>query len=136
MSVFVDTSALLAVLDADDEFHPPARRTWEDLLQRAEDLFCSSYVLVECVALVQHRLGMAAVRALVEDILPVMRVHWVAPEEHEAAVSALLTAGRRDLSLVDCVSFDSMRRLGMLDAFAFDQDFADQGFRLMGRELR
>ncbi len=47
MTVFVDTSALLAVLDADDDSHPPARKIWEDLLPRAEDLFCTSYVLVE-----------------------------------------------------------------------------------------
>lgn len=131
MSVFVDTSALLAVLDADDEFHPPARRIWEELLQRTEDLFCTSYVLVECFGLVQHRLGIEAVRVLVEDVLPVMRVHWVSPEEHQAGVSALLTAGRRDLSLVDCVSFDSMRRQTVSDVFAFDQDFAEQGFRLL-----
>ncbi|MBI2170922.1 MAG: VapC toxin family PIN domain ribonuclease, partial [Chloroflexi bacterium] len=82
-------------------------------------------------ALVQNRLGIAAVRVLVEDILPVIRVHWVAPEEHQAGVSALLTAGRRNLSLVDCVSFHSIRRLGVSDAFAFDQDFAEQGFRLL-----
>ncbi|MBI4282352.1 MAG: PIN domain-containing protein [Chloroflexi bacterium] len=131
MSVFVDTSALLAVLDADDDFHPQARRIWGDLLQRDEDLFCTSYVLVECFALVQNRLGIAAVRALVEDVLPVIRVQWMAPEEHRAGVSALLTTGRRDLSLVDCVSFDSMRRSGVPDAFAFDQDFAEQGFRLL-----
>jgi predicted nucleic acid-binding protein len=130
MSIFVDTSAVLAVLDADDEFHPPARRIWTDLLQRTEDLFCTSYVLVECFALIQNRLGIAAVRALVEDILPVIRVHWVAAEEHRSGVSALLTAGRRELSLVDCVSFESMRRLGVRDAFAFDQDFVEQGFRL------
>jgi predicted nucleic acid-binding protein len=131
MSVFVDTSALLAVLDADDAFHPPARRIWEDLLQRAEDLFCTSYVLVECFALVQHRLGISAVRVLVEDMLPVIRVHWVAPEEHQEGVSALLTTGRRDLSLVDCVSFQSMRRLGVPHAFAFDQDFVEQGFQVL-----
>ncbi len=131
MSVFVDTSALLAVLNADDEFHAPARRMWGELLQRAEDLFCTNYVLVECFALVQSRLGIAAVRVLVEDVLPVIRVHWVSPEEHQAGVSALLTAGRRDLSLVDCLSFHSMRQLGVLDAFAFDRDFSDQGFRLL-----
>ena len=131
MSVFVDTSALLAVLNADDAFHAPARRIWVDLLQRAEDLFCTNYVLVECFALTQHRLGVPAVRVLVEDVLPVLRVHWVTPEEHQAGVSALLTAGRRDLSLVDCVSFHSMRQLGVLEAFAFDQDFVDQGFRLL-----
>ncbi|MBI2906329.1 MAG: PIN domain-containing protein [Chloroflexi bacterium] len=131
MSVFVDTSAFLAVLDADDDSHPPASRVWEELLQRAEDLLCTSYVLVECFALVQNRLGMGAVRVLVEDILPVIRVHWVSPEEHQAAVSTLLTVGRRDLSLVDCVSFNSMRRLGVPEAFAFDRDFVEQGFRLL-----
>ncbi len=131
MSVFVDTSALLAVLDADDGFHPAARQIWTDLLQRAEDLYCTSYVLIECFALVQHRLGMAAVRILVEDVLPVIRVQWIAPEDHAVGVSALLTAGRRDLSLVDCVSFHTMRQLSVSDAFTFDQDFAEQGFRML-----
>lgn len=87
MSIFVDTSALLAVLDADDDFHPPTRRIWADLLQRAEDLFCTSYVLVECYALVQSRLGIAAVRVLVEDILPIIRVHWVTSKEHQAGLA-------------------------------------------------
>lgn len=131
MSVLVDTSALLAILDADDDCHPQAREVWEDLLQKAEDLFCTSYVLVECFALVQNRLGMAAVRALVEDVLPVIRIHWVSPEDHQAAVTALLTANRRDLSLVDCVSFHSMRRFDTREAFAFDRDFTEQGFRLL-----
>ncbi|MDP2857839.1 MAG: VapC toxin family PIN domain ribonuclease, partial [Bacillota bacterium] len=45
--------------------------------------------------------------------------------------AALLTAGRRNLSLVDCVSFDVMRRLGMEKAFAFDAHFAEQGFQCM-----
>ena len=131
MSVLVDTSALLAIVDADDRHHIQARRIWIDLLQRAEDLFCTSYVLVECFALVQNRLGIAAVRVLGEDILPVIRVHWIDPDEHQSGVSALLTAGRRDLSLVDCVSFDSMRRLAVPGVFAFDRDFAEQGFRVL-----
>jgi predicted nucleic acid-binding protein len=131
MSVFIDTSALLAVLDADDDSHPPARRIWADLLERAEDLFCTSYVLVECFALIQNRLGMAAVRVLVEDVLPVIRVHWVSADEHQTGVSALLTASRRHLSLVDCISFDSMRRQGVAQAFAFDRDFIEQGFQLL-----
>jgi predicted nucleic acid-binding protein len=38
MSVFLDTSALLAVLDADDQFHPRAREVWANLIGRAENL--------------------------------------------------------------------------------------------------
>ncbi len=58
MSVFVDTSALLAVLDAGDAQHPPARAAWQTLLERDERLITTSYVPVETFALVQNRLGM------------------------------------------------------------------------------
>lgn len=128
MSVFVDTSALLAVLDADDRYHARARGVWTDLIGRTQDLVSTNYVLVETFALVQHRLGMEAVRSLEEDILPLMRVHWINEADHRAGVTALLTAGRRQLSLVDCVSFVVMRQLKLKTAFAFDNDFNEQGF--------
>lgn len=45
------------------------------------------------------------------------------------AAAALVAAGRRSLSLVDCVSFEVMRRLAISTAFAFDRDFARVGFQ-------
>jgi len=131
MSVFVDTSALLAVLDAGDTHHPPARAEWETLLERDEPLVTTNYVLVESFALVQNRLGMDAVRVLAGDVVPVLRVHWVGESEHRLGLTALVAAGRRQLSLVDCVSFATMRELRLDTAFAFDSDFADQGFRTL-----
>lgn len=131
MTVFVDTSAIYAVLDADDRQHQPARQQWMALLDEAADLVCSNYIIVETTALVQNRLGMEAVRTLQEDLLPVLRVEWVDELVHRAGVTALLTAGRRHLSLVDCVSFDLMRRLGIRRAFAFDEHFAEQGFEVI-----
>jgi len=128
MSVYVDTSALYALLDADNIQHSAARDAWVALMERSEELLCSSYVLVESFALVQARLGLAAVRTLQNDLLPVVAVHWVDQTLHEAAVSALLTAGREQLSLVDCVSFELMRRLGLRTAFTFDRHFGEQGF--------
>ena len=131
MSVYVDTSALYAVLDADDAHHTAARQVWTDLLTEDADLVCTNYVLVETFALVQHRLGIAAVRVLQEDVLPIVRVEWVTAEHHAAAVAALLTAARPQLSLVDCTSFEVMRRLGIRTAFALDGHFADQGFECL-----
>ena len=128
MSVYVDTSAFYAVLDADDRNHPAAREIWVNLLNTGEQLLCSNYVLVECFALVQHRLGLAAVRALQEDVVPVLSLRWVAETVHGAGLSALLTAGRERLSLVDCTSFELMRRLGVRTAFTFDRHFHEQGF--------
>ncbi len=128
MSVYIDTAGLYAVLDADDDNHAAARAAWIDLLTRQEELLCSNYVLVETLALVQHRLGIAAIRALQEDVVPVLSVHWVDERIHHAGVSALLTASRQGLSLVDCVSFELMRQLGIQTAFTFDRHFEEQGF--------
>lgn len=131
MTTFVDTSAIYAVLDADDQFHQSAAGAWRELISRQESLLCTNYVLVESFALVQQRLGIQAVRTLQEDVLPLIAVEWIEPNSHQSAVAALLTADRRGLSLVDCSSFETMRRLGIDRAFAFDSDFEQQGFSLV-----
>lgn len=129
MSVFVDTSAFYAVLDRDDAFHGVARETWTRLLGDDERLVTNNYVVLECYALIQNRLGMEALRAFSDDVLPVIRVLWVSEEEHHGAAQAVLAAGRRDLSLVDCTSFLIMRAAAIRTAFAFDRHFAEQGFQ-------
>ena len=77
MTVFVDTSALLAVLDAGDLFHPQASAAWRRLIEDDEDLVSTNYVLVETFALSQRRLGMDAVRTLDQDIVPMLDVFWL-----------------------------------------------------------
>ena len=131
MTVFVDTSAFYALLDAGDRHHQAAKQAWVALVREAANLASSNYVIVETTALLQNRLGMEAVRAFQEDILPVVRVEWVDDLTHRTGVTALLTAGRRQLSLVDCVSFDLMRRLGIQRALAFDEHFGEQGFEVI-----
>ena len=44
---------------------------------------------------------------------------------------ALLAASRRKVSLVDCMSFEVMRRYGIRSAFAFDPHFSEQDFLLI-----
>lgn len=41
---------------------------------------------------------------------------------------ALLAPNRREVSLVDCVSFAIMRQRAMTRAFTLDAHFAEQGF--------
>ena len=128
MTCFVDTSALYAVLDADDQNHSRAGAQWAALLGERTPLVTTSYVLVESFALIQHRLGLPAVRAFQEDVYPLLRVEWTGARAHEAGVTAVLSAQRRQLTLVDCVSFDVMRSLGIRRVFAFGTHFAEQGF--------
>lgn len=131
MTTFADTSALYAVLDADDEFHARAGEAWVSFLSEDATLVTTTYVLVETFALVQARLGMEAVRALSDQLLPAVRTVVATEEDHRGAVQALLAADRRDLSLVDCTSFLVMRRLGLRSVFTFDADFRNQGFEVV-----
>lgn len=127
MTVFVDTSALLALLDADEARHGQAVETWRRLLDSDEQLITSNYVLVETYALVQRRLGSEAVDELTSHVLPLIEVDWIDQTLHDAAVSALVTARHRDLSLVDCASFEVARRRRARRAFAFDRHFTARG---------
>lgn len=132
--VFVDTSAIYAVLDADDANHESAASAVQRLLdgEASGELsaLTHSSVIVECVALVQRRLGMDATRALLDDLIPLLSIVWVDESLHAAAATALLAAKRRSVSLVDWTSFVLMRNLAITDALAFDADFVDNGFKL------
>lgn len=131
MRVFIDTSAFLAVLDAGDRGHQAVSEAWIDLVTGEYELVTSSYVLVETFALVQSRLGVQATRALHQELLPAVKTLWLEEDTHRAAVSALLTAGRRQLSLVDCASFETMRSHGITTALTLDRHFLEQGFEVL-----
>ena len=130
MRIFIDTSAFFALLDNDDAQHSAAKRIWKELLQEETTFLTSNYVLVESFALMQNRLGLGAVRDFQENIMPLIQVEYVDLEMHRAGVSALLAASRRSLSLVDCVSFEVMRTLGIKAVFSFDPHFREQGFSI------
>lgn len=55
MTVFVDTSAIYALIDRSDDGHPRAVRGRDQVL--SEDLVTHSYVITEVVSLVRRRLG-------------------------------------------------------------------------------
>jgi predicted nucleic acid-binding protein len=131
MTVFVDTSAFLAVLNANDQFHVPAKKTWIEILLQDDLMISSNYVVLETTILLQHRFGLEAVRLFVNEVLPVVEIFWIDETMHGTAMNALLTANRRNLSLVDCTSFEMIRQKGEETVFSFDPHFQEQGFRVI-----
>jgi uncharacterized protein len=128
MTIFVDTSAFLAILDADALQHSAAKAIWESIIRRGERLVATNYVLLETFALVQNRLGLKAVQTLQLDFIPLLSIYWLDEINHAAGVAALFVINRRQVSLVDCVSFNTIRHLGLDAVFAFDNHFVEQGF--------
>ena len=131
MSIFIDTSAFLAVLNANDQYHPAANQSWDEMLASDSTLISSNYIILETTALLQHRFGIEAVRLFETDVLPIIEIIWIEETVHKQGISALLTANRCDLSLVDCTSFEIMRHIGLDTVFTFDPHYREQGFSLI-----
>jgi predicted nucleic acid-binding protein len=59
-------------------------------------------------------------------------VVWVDGRLHDGALDLLLERRDANLSLVDAVSFLVIRRRGVDEVFAYDQDFEREGLSLIG----
>jgi hypothetical protein len=59
----------------------------------------------------------------------VLDVEWVDERTYALGADIVLARNKRELSLVDCVSFVVMTRLGIRDVFTFDPHFRREGFK-------
>jgi len=127
--VFVDTSALLTLLDRADPRHEAARETFAGLADA--DLVTHGYVVAESLAVARRLFGVDGAIALLDDMLPVVRLLPVEPELHvgvQARYRASLPSG---VSFVDRVSFAVIERDQVDAAFTMDQDFEVTGVPLI-----
>lgn len=127
--IFLDTSAIYAWTDAADSNHPIAVRRLRAILEAGEELLTHNYVLIESMALLQARLGLAVAIKLAKDATSFI-IEWVDEDLHDSGIRELEGSKKRHVSLVDHISFLLMRRHHLATAFAFDPDFTAAGFRL------
>ncbi len=132
MSVYVDTSAIFALVDGGDEFHDRARTSWRTLLATGEVLLATSYTWVEALSLIQRTLGVVAARDMVDLLAPLLTIEWVGPELHDRSLVYWTGIATRHLNFVDVVSFACMRELKISRVFTYDAHFAAQGFDVVG----
>jgi uncharacterized protein len=126
--MLLDTSGLLALIDAREPQHQKAR----DEYRRASQRLTHGFVLAELVALGNARgLPSGTVLQFLTHLLANPRIEVVWADEALASQAlAMLTARQgRNYSLCDAVSFIVMRTRNMQDALSTDQHFADEGFQ-------
>lgn len=126
--VYLDTSGVLAYLDADDTCHSPACGAWEIVLAAGSAFLMTDWVRLECCSLVLRRLGVEAVADFYAIVLRHCTIDSVDENRFDLLARQVLLSRRRDLSLVDLSSFESMQRHGIKRAIAFDRHFTEQGF--------
>jgi predicted nucleic acid-binding protein len=101
------------------------------MLDRRRPLVTTSDVVVETVALLQRRIGLAPARDLAEHVLPLLSVEWVSETLHRKGLDRLFREDRHESSLVDCVSVEFTRSQRLREALALGEDFAAAGYRLL-----
>lgn len=123
--VVIDTSAFYALASGGDRFHDSARYTFERLIDHERELWTTSYALVETIALMQNRLGFAALSDFMNGIDGLVSVFWIDSALHNRAWSLLTENQGAGLSLVDWTVALVSRRLDA-QTFTFDGGFANQ----------
>lgn len=130
-AVLWDSSAILALLDADDADHARAVEAAQVIAAEKRPSFVTNYVEVETHALLVRKLGRAIARQwLLAGSLPVQRA---LPAEEERAREILARHTDKDWSLCDAISFAVIEGRQIPRAFTFDHHFRQYGrFRVVG----
>ena len=120
-SILWDSSAILALLDADDADHECAVAIAGQIARERRPSFITNYIEVEAHALLLRKLGRALAREwMLTGGLPVIRV---LPEEEDRAREIIARHSDKDWSLCDAISFAILDLRGVRRAFTFDQHF-------------
>jgi predicted nucleic acid-binding protein len=129
--VLWDSSAILALLDADDADHARAVTVARQLAAERRPCFVTNYVEVEAHALLVRKLGRALAREwLLTGGLPVVRA---LPEEEQHAREILVRHTDKDWTLCDAISFAILDARHVARAFTFDHHFRQYGrFQVLG----
>ena len=123
--VLWDSSAILALLDADDADHGRAVVVADRIVAERRPSFVTNYIEVEAHALLLRKLGRVIARQwLLSGGLPVLRV---LPQEEERAKAILAAHADKDWSLCDAISFAVLDSRGARTAFTFDRHFRQYG---------
>jgi len=131
--VLVDTSALLALANARDQHHARAVEIARAYRKAGGRYMSTLAVLAEFHTRILYLRGPASAREAVRQLLadPSHEWHGVTSDLVAHAVTGWLARfPDQSISLTDAISFETMRRDRVKQAFAFDRHFEIAGFTL------
>jgi predicted nucleic acid-binding protein len=118
---FVDSSAIVTLIDRDDASHAAAVDAYRSLVASGYRLFTTNHVLDEAFDLLFTGVGDAARIWLRDQRLAIYYV-----DEDDLRAATKMVVDRQEgaaISLTDALSMVVMERLGVTDAFAVDPRF-------------
>jgi len=118
--LFVDTSAYFALTDQRDENHEAAVHFIHQLIRERAELLTTNYI------------GYATALQVLEELYKSQTtIYRVREAEERKALEIIRRYTDKEFSLVDAISFATMERFHLTEAFSFDHHFAQYGLSLL-----
>jgi uncharacterized protein len=132
-TVFVDTSAFVALRNESEAEHERARAALAGLISEGAGLFTSNYVFAETYTALMVRVGREEAiewgrRFRASGAVELVRLDQ---EIEDEAWEILERHSDKSWSYVDATSFALIERDGGSEAFALDTHFAQRGLRVL-----
>jgi len=126
--VFVDTSAIAAVVNGNDKHHNSALRIYKKLQRPQFYLLVTNFVIAETHALLLKKGNINIAREwLMRSAYKDFSVHRPEEDMEMEAVKRIDKYKDKDFSLTDMLSFLVMEKIGIKYYFAYDRHFAQIG---------
>jgi predicted nucleic acid-binding protein len=129
MKLFVDTSAFIALVDATDRNHRPAKKCYHEIIQSGNSLVSSNFVMCETLNYLRTRISYSVSIEFRESTYKsnVLEITHVSSEIEELAYKIFKKYKDKDFSFTDCTSFVLMETEKIKKVFSFDRHFMQYG---------
>ena len=130
-AVFLDTVGLIAVWDLADQWNTAADAAYQIVIQQGQHLATTPLILWECGNAAARRPFRQRVNTLRHYLLQESLLIEPTAQEIEEAWAAYDRGEAGQAGIVDHVSFQVMRRLGISEAFTNDKHYQAAGFTVL-----
>lgn len=132
-SIFVDSSAWIALFSRRDQHHDEADRAFRMIVAMKQRLITSNLVLAEIHRLLLYRAGSKAAIAALEKIeaSPLVTIEFADLKAHQSAINRLKNSIEHEISYADAVNFSMMAAAGCKEALSYDHHFRAAGFKIL-----
>jgi len=131
--LFVDTSGWIEVFGKDSPFHKKARDILAQAVERGRPIITTNYVITEFIGNGCKKCNLTRVGLFkaIDEIAKLrgIKIVYISAEIHKAEIIHLRNWPDKTWSLVDATSFHVMRKFGVTEALAKDEDFTQAGFK-------
>ncbi len=125
MKIFIDTGALIALTDADDENHKKAKTFYNTTKEKGGKFLTTNFVVCETMnylnTKVSHNIAIIFRENLKKSGL--IEIINITPLMEDSAFNIFKQYADKNFSFTDCTSFSIMKSLKLKKAFAFDRHF-------------